>query len=389
MSVRKRTWTNAKGEIKEAWIVDYSDQNGERHIRTFARKKEADECHASVRVDVRQGIHTPHSNVITVAEAAEDWIAFVQLEGRERSTVAQYRQHVKHHINPRIGAERLAKLTTPRINKFRDELLANLSRVQAKKVLTSFKALLKDAKRRGNVAQNVALEVTISADKRSKSRLRVGVDIPTPKEIRQIINAAVGSRRPLLLTAIFTGLRSSEIRGLRWQDVDLKRGELNVRQRADQYNEIGKPKSESGDRSIPLGPLVANALKEWRLACPRGDLGLVFPNGEGHLEAHVNIIRRILCPVQVAAGVVNSKGTAKYPGLHALRHFYASWCINRKCDGGLELPMKTVQERLGHSSIVMTSDVYGHLFPRADDAGELAAAEKHLLSVDATWARHG
>jgi integrase len=71
---------------------------------------------------------------------------------------------------------------------------------------------------------------------------------------------------------------------------------------------------------------------------------------------------------------------AKYTGLHALRHFYASWCINRRLDGGLELPAKVVQERLGHSSIMMTMDVYGHLFPRGDDAAELEAAEKSLLA---------
>jgi integrase len=63
-----------------------------------------------------------------------------------------------------------------------------------------------------------------------------------------------------------------------------------------------------------------------------------------------------------------------------LRHFYASWCINRKAEGGLELPMKVVQERLGHSSIVMTSDIYGHLFPSTDDGKELAEAEKMLLA---------
>jgi integrase len=62
----------------------------------------------------------------------------------------------------------------------------------------------------------------------------------------------------------------------------------------------------------------------------------------------------------------------KYSGLHALRYFYASWCINRKADGGLELPAKVVQDRLGHASIVMTMD--GHLFPRNDDGTELAAA---------------
>jgi len=81
------------------------------------------------------------------------------------------------------------------------------------------------------------------------------------------------------------------------------------------------------------------------------------------------------------AGIVDKDGAAKYTGLHALRHFYASWCINRKEDGGIGLPPKVVQERMGHSSIAMTMDVYGHLFPRGDDAKELAAAEGLLLSV--------
>ena len=82
--------------------------------------------------------------------------------------------------------------------------------------------------------------------------------------------------------------------------------------------------------------------------------------------------------------------------MHALRHFYASWLINRQADGGLGLPPKLVQERLGHSSITMTYDTYGHLFPRGDDAAELDAAELALLGVndegasaaDATQTRH-
>jgi integrase len=83
--------------------------------------------------------------------------------------------------------------------------------------------------------------------------------------------------------------------------------------------------------------------------------------------------------VQIAAGVVDAHGRAKYPGLHALRHFYASWCINRRADGGLELPLKVVQARLGHATIAMTADRYGHLFPRGDDRAELAAAERAFL----------
>ena len=77
----------------------------------------------------------------------------------------------------------------------------------------------------------------------------------------------------------------------------------------------------------------------------------------------------------------DANGKLKYTGLHALRHFYASWCINPPDRGGQRLPPKVVQDRLGHSSIVMTMDTYGHLFPPSDDAGErLAEAERKLLS---------
>ena len=218
-----------------------------------------------------------------------------------------------------------------------------------------------------------------NAEKRQKGKLKVGVDIATPDEIRRIIHTVTGRWRPLILTAIFTGLRASELRGLRWEDVDLGKNEIHVRQRADKYNVIDRTKSYSSERTVPVPVPVANALKEWKLACPKGDLGLVFPNGAGNIENLGNIVKRGLQPTQVAAGVTVD-GKAKYTGMHALRHFYASWCINRPADGGLGLPPKVVQERLGHSTITMTMDVYGHLFPRGDDADELAAAERALLA---------
>jgi integrase len=379
MSVRKRKWTTRSGEVKEAWIVDYADQDGERHIKTFNRKKEADAYAQQVGVDVRTGTHTPVSKSITVAQAAEDWLKAVELEGREASTLAQYRQHARH-ITERIGNYKLANLTTPRLNSFRDELLASMSRAMARKILSSIKSLLRDAQRRGNVAQNVALAVKrIDADKRGKSRLKVGVHIPTMEEVRAIIAAAVGPQRPLLVTAVFTGLRASELRGLLWDAVDLKRSELHVRQRADRYNEVGKPKSKAGHRVVPFGPVVANTLREWKLACPKGELGLVFPTESGRIAGHNNLVRALKAAVH-SAGLTDSKGRAKYTGLHALRHFYASWCINPLDRGGQGLPPKVVQERLGHSSILMTMDTYGHLFPdSADVHTRLAAAERALL----------
>jgi integrase len=109
-------------------------------------------------------------------------------------------------------------------------------------------------------------------------------------------------------------------------------------------------------------------------------LGLVFANSRGGIEHRNTIVEHGFHPAQVAAGVINGEGKAKYPGLHSLRHFYASWCINRLVDGGLELPLKVVQARLGHASIQMTADTYGHLFPRRDDGAELAAAERAFLA---------
>jgi integrase len=126
--------------------------------------------------------------------------------------------------------------------------------------------------------------------------------------------------------------------------------------------------------------MVVNTLREWKLKCPKSEHGIVFPTGAGEIEYHSNIVHRGLGPPQIAAGIVTKDGRPKYPGLHSLRHFYASWCINRVKDGGLELPLKMVQERLGHSTLALTADVYGHLFPSNDDGAELKEAERFFLA---------
>ena len=83
------------------------------------------------------------------------------------------------------------------------------------------------------------------------------------------------------MTAVFTGLRASELRGLTWSAVDLDRRTLTVRQRADRWCVMGSPKSAAARREVPLAPIVLNALKEWRLACPPSELDLVFPTSTG------------------------------------------------------------------------------------------------------------
>jgi integrase len=382
MSVRKKVITGADGEQTTWWLADYRSGDGERHQVRFKYKRDAEAHEEKSKVSIRAGTHVTVRHDLTVADAAQIWLNRVEANGMrhkgpvERTTIRQYRQHVNLHIVPRIGRLRVAKLTRADIEAFRDRLLTGepvMSRAMAKKVMVSLKSLLK-----ANGCGHVADDVTIGVDERSKHRLEIGRDIPTTGEIKRLIGAAASNAKlqALLLVAALCGLRASELRGLRWSDVDLKAEEVHVRQRADRYSVIGAPKTKESRRTIPLSPDAALALKKWKLACPKGDLDLVFPTGTGAIEHHSNMLRS-LRPVMQAAGIVKA-GKPKY-ALHAFRHFFASWCINPKERGGRQLPAKVAQELLGHSSIVMTLDRYGHLFPTGSDRSELAASSQALL----------
>jgi integrase len=141
-----------------------------------------------------------------------------------------------------------------------------------RKTVTSLKTMLAFAQGRGLVAQNVALGVRIKSDKRESSRgpLRAGVDFPTVAELNSLIENSTARRRPFIVTAIFTGMRLSELRGLRWSDTDLEAGVIHVRQRADAWGRMGPPKSKSGKRDIPLAPLVLKHAQAMADRLPQG-----------------------------------------------------------------------------------------------------------------------
>jgi len=435
MSVRKRRWETSKGEEREAWLVSYTDGQGSRCFATFAKKKDADDFHATVRVDVKRGTHVSPSKSITLREAGEQWLAKCDADGLERTTRDSYAQHLTHHIYPYLGAVKLSALTVAAVRDWQDKLRRGdpapgdagarkpkhvtgpRSADMVKRCTSDLGALIADAQERGRVATNVVRSLKASRkrgkerqqERRQKGRLEIGKDIPTRDEVNAILQSAEGRWRPLLMVAALCGLRASELRGLRWNDVDLKKGEIHVRQRADRFGRIGSPKSGAGTRTVPIiGERTLKELTEWKLKCPQRDTGrkdangeaikerhFVFPNGRGNVEALNNILRRGFRPTLIRAKVsvhaANEQGpiyddrgrrvmAAKYGGLHALRHFFASWCINRRVDGGLELPPKTVQTRLGHSSIQMTFDRYGHLFPAAETSADEHSAADALFA---------
>jgi integrase len=369
-NIRKRKWTS-RGVEHTAWIVDYHDQSGKRRLKTFATKKEADAWAVTALHEVKQGTHTPVSTSVTVSEATERWIAHCEAEGLEFSTIKQRRQHQNLHISPFIGREKLASLTTPRIYQFDADLRkAGRSVAMRRAVLTNLKTILTFCQGQGLVAQNVARGVKIKSDDRRKAigQLKEGRDFPSRAELRLLLDNVPSRWRPFLITAVFTGMRASELRGLCWRDVDLDAGLIHVRQRADAWRHIGPPKSAAGTRDIPLVPMAINALREWRTSCPTGELDLMFPNGAGNIESHANVIKRAWNPLQVACGIVTDKGKARY-SLHTLRHAAASLFIAH-----LGWTPKRVQGVLGHASITMTFDRYGHLFE--DREGDKEAMKK-------------
>jgi integrase len=372
-TVRKRIYHEGTPKEKQVWIVDYfspgKDGKPRRHIKTFELQREAKAELTRINGEIEKGIHTPDRESVTVADAGQLWIKQAELDGLERSTVRQYGQHLDLHIRPFLGQLKLSTLTTKVVQDFRNRLIAEKrSHDMAKRVIVSLGSIIGHAMASHLVARNVVAERSRGVERRRRrvegrqdKRLVEGVDYPTMAELRALLTLQ-GRWRPFVVTAIFTGLRASELRGLTWNNVELDKAVLHVRQRADRWNIIGAPKSDSGKRTVPLVPMVANTLREWKIACP-GEL--VFPTSRGTIWSLPNLYRS-LNPAQIEL-------IGKAYGLHAFRHAAASLFI---AEG---FSPKRIQTLMGHSSIQVTFDTYGHLFAVPDEQDELKRLQARLV----------
>ena len=186
---------------------------------------------------------------------------------------------------PLIGAVKLSQLTAPMVRQFEDKLREDRSPAMVRR-WSGRSARSWPTRRSAGWWRRTSCAVDARAagarqgaraDKRqqrqAQGRRRHPVAGRDPRHPRSL----EGRWRPLLLTAIFAGLRASELRGLRWKDVDLKRNELHVRQRADRYGKMGRPSRKPASARSRLPPMLANTLREWKLACPKGELDSCSP----------------------------------------------------------------------------------------------------------------
>jgi integrase len=420
--VRKRKWTY-RGVQSEAWTVRYYDMKGVRRRKTFATRKEADTFAATTTIDLQKGVHIADRESVTVAQAGQLWVADCRQRGLEHSSIARNEQHLVGHIAPRIGAKRLNQITVPAVNAFKARLLSEgVSKSLARMIVVSLGSILSYAQGEGLVSMNAVRDmrrVKQNGDKQIEARedeaVEKGKDFPQPKELREILVKTTGRTHAIIATLGFCGLRSSELRGLRWCDLDLDEGILKVRQRADQRGRIGPPKSKTSRRDIPMLPLVVRALEAWRKKCPLTRTGekdadgkpikrleLVFPNSAGGVEDHHHLERRVWQRAQIAAGITapavhkrtgkpvlgkhgEMRGKqltgAKYRGVHSLRHAYASWSLLEREKGGAGVNMKVLQVRMGHSDIRTTLNLYSHLLPNAGVRKEMEEIEAAFMAA--------
>jgi integrase len=359
-SIRKRTWRTAKGEVRTAWCIDIIDAAGQRCRKQFATRREAEALRVQIESQQKAGTWRPDAGKVTVKEACDLYLEHCRgrMERRERMTrhnLKVYEGHVRNHIlhaGHGISAIKLAQLTARTVGDLRDALRdAGVSVPTTRKVLATLHGVLAYAIGRDLIAVNPVHGVKVIGRRDEGARK---IMPPSKDDLRTLIEVADPDFRIKLVVASATGLRAGELHALRWRRVDLEKGEVTVETRVDAYGDEDVTKTAAGIRSVPLGATVAQMLKAWRLKARYArDEDLVFANRLGGYVGHDNMVKRRFKPLFEKTGVAPFNW-------HALRHFAISTWI----ESGLS--PKTVQSFAGHSSLQVTMDRYGHLFPSED-----------------------
>ncbi|MBP2311911.1 tyrosine-type recombinase/integrase [Azospirillum soli] len=354
--------------------MDYKDQSGKRRSRQFKTKKEATDYETKVRAEIAAGIYMHAADSVSVEEACRQYLEHLKVrrdtgQTMEPATYVVYESCIRRHIldlKVGLGAVKLASLRTKTVADFRDRLLSSgRSVAMTKRIIATLGFMLKHARANDLIFTDPVEGVVVRRQSRSSSAISLEAAQQLRDNVKKLLGAADDDFRPYLVVAALAGLRASEQRGLRWENVDLTKGIIRVRERADIFNKIGDPKSEAGTRDIPIGPMVTNTLKAWKLKCPTSELGLVFPNRKGGVRTQTDVHRLWFKPLCGKLGI-----TMRW---HDLRHFAVSAWI----DQGFSI--KAVMTFAGHKDYRMTMERYGKLFPSEDHHKAVADMEKRLF----------
>jgi integrase len=346
------------------WRVMVSGfKNGERIqvTKTAHSIRQAEKIRTALRVKIDNDTYHKPSK-LTTGDFLREWLSSYCKPNLTAQSLARYSSIVRVHLLPAFETMPLSQLQTSNLQKLYSEKLdSGLSARSVRYIHVVIHKALNTALKWDKVTRNVA----------------DGTDIPSAhspemqtwneKELTQFLATAQTTHYyPVFYMALFTGARRGELLALRWCDVDLVRGQMSVNRSLTQigtrfvYNE---PKTEKSRRTIALPQSAILMLKQLREATEHtrsrfgkvvSAIDLIFSlDGESPLRP--NTVSRMWDTIAARAGV-------KHIRFHDGRHTHASLMLK---DG---VPLKVVSERLGHSSIVITGDVYSHILPGMQEA---------------------
>lgn len=377
------SYKTAQG-IRYRWIlpVPVDPENADAGTRKasrggYATVKEADAGLRIALVERDNARKVSTRSTVTIQMYAEQWVSGLSLEP---STIHGYRKIIRNHVVPQLGDVAVGKLTASRLAQHYRELEqrgrrdnkkpgAGLSANTVQKVHVLIGALLDAALDDGLVVTNVA-------------KKRRTVKAPTGKQIRAEkpeIHTWSASQLSAFLswdrdtyhddlhalwhTIANTGLRRSEVLALRWSDIDLSGSRISLRRAADptQRDIVKSPKTGHA-RVVDIDEKTVAVLRAWKSV--RGSISLqlaradayVFGDDNGRLRNPDDIGRRWDHRVRKAQEALGYEAVPRLT-LHGLRHTHATLLL------GLGIHPKVVQERLGHSNISTTMNIYSHVTP--------------------------
>jgi integrase len=350
-----------KGRVYE---ITYYDSDGRRRWKTVGPSlKEAESARADIVRKKHEGVRVSPART-TFGEFAASW-----LDGQSHlrpRTHELYEQHLRSHLVPLLGSKKLAVITE-------DDVLSVVKRLRKagkaektiREVLLPLSLVLSEAARRGMIQRNPVANLRRSErpkpTKREKRILDAG-------QVADLLYFALPTYRPVLATAVMSGLRLSELLALTWDDLDFAAGEIHVRYQLSRAKR-GEPamrvalKTRDGRRSVVLAPALATLLKRHRLASPHaGQTDFVFVTAVGTPFYSRNVSSRGLEKAAQRAGI-DGEPTLRF---HDLRHTYASALIA----GGEDVYW--VAKQLGHADPSVTLRTYAHEFSKRSHAARTA-----------------
>lgn len=352
--------------------VSWTDTEGRRRWRTVPGVNNLADALALLeeeRAKTRRGERPVPAKAPRLAEFADEWLAS-KTRLRER-TREKYEVNLRLHVKPRLGRLRVSDVRVDDVVGLIRELeRSGLSGSTVGGVLVALGGLLNEAVYRGLLPTNPVR--LLRRDDRPVRQVKEK-RVLDPDEIERLLDAAIATYRPLLATAVSSGLRLSELLGLRWCDVDFDAGLLHVRHQWDRSGVYSPLKTKASKRSVPLGSALSRLLAEHKLgsrfSSPEDP---VFASANGNPFCWRNVERRGMDRAVKDAGLDSVPGRRR-PTLHDLRDTFASGLI----EAGLDVVQ--VSRLMGHADPAITLRVYADLFNLA------RGAERALLAIDSAF----